>query len=159
MSIICKCCGHEIEDLGEHLRESHNLSTWDYWEIGTLRSDLWKSCPDCGTPRYLASPVISGFYLPCPKCASKEDMIKHLTTKIGELQKLSRSNKYFGAILSSPSLLGYSLEHDLYSVLKTIQDPEKLRSDTYLGFLWKSGYPKEISERNKGALQKIHQSV
>jgi hypothetical protein len=86
-------------------------------------------------------------------------MIKHLTTKIGDLQKLSRSNKYFGAILSSPGLLGYSLEHDLYSILKIIQDSEKLRSDVYLGFLWKSGYPKEISERNKGALQKISLEV
>jgi hypothetical protein len=82
-------------------------------------------------------------------------MVSHLTTKISDLQKLSRSDKYFSAILSSPGLLGCSLEHDLNCILKTLRTSEKLRSDTYLGFLWKPGYPREISERNKGAIQKI----
>jgi hypothetical protein len=160
MSTICKCCGHEVDNLGEHLKDSHGLNTWDYWEIGALRGDLWKSCPDCGTPRYLASPVISGFYLPCPKCASKEDMIKHMTTKIEELQKLSRTDKYFEAVLSSPGLLGCSLEHDVHSILNILRDHQgKLRSDIYLGFIWKPGYPKEISERNKGSIQRISLEV
>lgn len=159
MSTICKCCGHEVDNLREHLKDSHGLNTWDYWEIGALRGDLWKSCPDCGTPRYLASPVISGFYLPCPKCASKEDMIKHMTTKIEELQKLSRTDKYFEAVLSSPGLLGCSLEHDIHSILNTLRDQGKLRSDIYLGFIWKPGYPKEISERNKGSIQRISLEV
>ena len=149
-SSTCKCCGLETDNLEKHLRESHGITGWDYWSIEKLRSDLYRSCQDCGSPRYLFSPVISGMYLPCLKCSKDSEYTEYITGKIYGLQSELGSSKIKQTVWGSGKIIRCSLDNTADLAVKILESgyKGKLLKDTYLGVYIKPGYPPEISERN-----------
>ena len=147
ISSECKCCGKKVDDLENHLLEYHRISPWTYQNIYLLRSDMHKTCSKCGKDRYLISPCIKDFYLPC----CNNDKETYIIDRIKGLQEILKTNKYKQIIISSPGFLEHSLTYDIDScsdIIKQSLKGKKILKDIYIGCYFKSGYPKEISERN-----------
>ena len=164
---LCGCslpCNNLEENLSIHLREKHFIGYQDYCEM-ILLGHPTESCWKCGKPRYIISPWLDHFHLPCSCQIDPEnkrglqEIQKGIISVIQEYQGNLGRNKFYQYLVSlSPedrqNLYPKNFK-EMTDVLKELKKLEKTRIDKTQIFKVENilGTSPEISFRNLGNLR------
>lgn len=161
----CKLCGYTFQDdnleesIETHLREDHFIDYKDYYEL-VVTGNPSEKCWKCGSNRYIITPWLDQFHLPCTDCinydnrVSMVEMQNEIISVTKNFQRSISKNRFYQYVLSLDSKQRQKfLPKNIESIsdnLNTLKKMGKYKIDKSQLFYIKNitGTSSEISQRN-----------